>query len=261
MRPRNNDKVLVKLGDSSSITLAPRPLQHAFADSKAADAKDAVKDIALYQVGSTMAVKAGTQIALSGIPFAGTLVSVLAALPGMSLIHKNSEIRGFEFEFLRDTKAVTELKEGAVEFFLPLNHYIPSDADITDIRPTLIQLDVMGQDSARIVTTRKVSMKTKKAGKLDRGPTTERTELSVDQKIVAADVEKGQNNTFVLKPKEPLSAGEYTLIVFGKASTGAYTENVPLKAEFSSEEMTRFIKKGEEWSGYGALAWDFQVVK
>ncbi|HZT29372.1 MAG TPA: hypothetical protein VFA33_05790 [Bryobacteraceae bacterium] len=252
-------KVIARQGDTWQITLAPRPQQHAFSKSKAADAKDAAKDIALTQVGTTMAANIGARIATSGIPLGGYFAYPVAVLTMIPFLKRNPEIRGFEFEFLRDSKAVVEIKQGPVEFVLPLNQYIPSDANITDVQPVLIQLDVMGTDAVRIVTSRKVTMKTKKQKKFDTQPGVERTELSVEQKTIAADVEKGPNNSFILRPKAPLVPGEYAIGVFTKSPAGAYTENVPLKAQWSSDEMARFMKKGEEWTGYGALAWDFRV--
>ena len=148
-----------------------------------------------------------------------------------------------------------------MEFVLPLNAYIPSEANISNLQPTLLRLEVMGKDSVRMATTRKVALKPKKQGRFDRHPTIERTELSVNQSVVPADVEKQANNLFVLRPKEPVLADEYALIVFTRSESGTYTENVPLRAQWTPEEMTRFLKKGEEWTGYGALAWDFRVVK
>lgn len=256
--------VYLRRSDARKSALAPRPLQRAFSASEFSEAKEVAKGMVLGEVGTAMTVKAGSSIMTSGIAGAGYF-GAAAALAGTALtvmrIGGPKEVRGFEFEFVRGEQSQVAIEAGALEIVLALQSFLPGESVISDIRPVLLRLDVTGKDHVRMVTTRAVSLKPTKRVRGDTDEGAERTEASVQQVVIQSDIEQKNATYFVLHPKSPLPVGEYAVVIFTKSSKGMYTENIPLKTEWTAEEVAKLRDMGQEWSGYGALAWDFRITK
>ncbi len=255
--------VYVRGPGSNRTALQPRPIQRAFVASESSEASEIAKAAVLGEVGTAMTVKAGSSIVTSGIAGAGYFGAAAAAAgTALTLLHIGGpkDLKGFEFEFLRGERSSVSVLGQDVEIVVPVDPFLPVEVPISDIRPVLLRLDVTGKDQVRVLTTRSVLLKpNKRARSGDDSP--DRNELSVQQSVIEIGIERKEGTTFVVRPNTALPSGEYAVIIFGRSTKGAYTENVPLRTQWTAEEIAKFRDLGQEWSGYGALAWDFRVVR
>jgi hypothetical protein len=122
------------------------------------------------------------------------------------------------------------LKEGKVEFLIPVNRYIPSaDMDPSTIEPVLLRMQPRDNEQRRVLSGRKVTLKQTKKGRLDLKPTTDRLESNVEQSLIPITVERMTENVIRITTNEDLKRGEYALVFRKKDASGEYTANVPLK--------------------------------
>src|SRR5205085_2849758 len=123
--------------------------------------------------------------------YLGDMVGKAAKVGKGLLLNSNGATKGFEVETLTGSTADVTLKEGRAEFLIPLNNYIPSaDMDPRTIEPVVLRMQPRDNEQRRVLSARKVVLKTTKKGRFDLKPTTDREESDVEQSLVPITVER-----------------------------------------------------------------------
>ncbi len=227
--PSNVEFAIVRQA-SSEMRLIDRQQKVLFVKSPAANAREAVANLLLSDVGLTLITMALAPQMRMWNPYMNDVLRKGVNLGRGVLVGHGTDTRGFEYDTLAGTTADVTLREGNAEFLIPMKNYLPSaDFDISRVQPVLIRLEPRDRDKARVIASRQVLLKENKTGRFDLKPTVAREESKVDQRRVDADVERLPGNVFKLTPKEPLQAGEFALVFRTAAEKGPYTQNVALR--------------------------------
>jgi hypothetical protein len=227
-RPPQLDTVTVRQG-VAFFPLNDKPQAVLFVKSEAGSAKDAIVNVVLSDVGIQL-ITMGLTPMMPWNPYLGDAISKAAKLGKNLLLNKNGDTKGFEIETLTGSTADVTLKEGQVEFLVPVNRYIPSaDMDPNSIEPVVLRMQPRDNEQRRMLSNRKVVLKQTKTGRFDLKPTTDRVESNVEQSLVPITVERMPEGVIRITTNEDLKRGEYALVFRKKDASGAYTANVPLK--------------------------------
>jgi hypothetical protein len=227
-RPAQLDTVTARQG-VAFFPLSDKPQAVLFVKSEAGSAKDAIVNVVLSDVGIQL-ITMGLTPMMPWNPYLGDAISKAAKLGKNLLLNKNGDTKGFEIETLTGSTADVTLKEGTVEFLVPVNRYIPSaDMDPSTIEPVVLRLQPRDNEQRRLLCNRKVVLKQTKTGRFDLKPTTDRVESNVEQALVPITVERMPEGVIRITTNEDLKRGEYALVFRKKDASGAYTANVPLK--------------------------------
>jgi hypothetical protein len=227
-RPPQLDTVTVRQG-VAFFPLSDKPQAVLFVKSEAGSAKDAIVNVVLSDVGIQL-ITMGLTPMMPWNPYLGDAISKAAKLGKNLLLNKNGDTKGFEIETLTGSTADVTLKEGQVEFLVPVNRYIPSaDMDPNSIEPVVLRMQARDNEQRRMLSNRKVVLKQTKTGRFDLKPTTDRVESNVEQALVPITVERMPEGVIRITTNEDLKRGEYALVFRKKDASGAYTANVPLK--------------------------------
>src|ERR1039457_2996445 len=214
----------------SQTRLADRPQKVLFVKSPAANAKEAIGNLLLSDVGLTLITMALAPQMRMWNPYLNDGSRKGVELGKGILVGHGSDTKGFEYDTLPGATAEVTLKEGNAEFLMPMNNYLPSaDFDAAGVQPVLVRLEPRDRDNARLITSRQVVLKQNTTGRFDLKPTLERQEIGVEQHLIAVSVERIPGNVFKVIPEAPLVVGEYGLVFRRAADTGDYVQNVPLK--------------------------------
>ena len=225
------DHVTVRQG-STVAQLADRPQKILFIKSEAIDAKTAIANILLSDVGLQLLTMGMSSQMMMWNPYLGDSIAKAANLGKGMLLNRGSDTRGFEIETLPGVTASVTLKEARTELFVPITRYLASaNLDPATLEPVLLKLDSRDTDQSRVLSGRKVLIKQEKKGRFDMKPTNERQESNVEQDVVPVTVERLPDNVFKITTRENLKRGEYALVFRKKDAGGAYTSNVALKPE------------------------------
>ncbi len=221
---------LIARQGTSTFSLTDRPQKVMFIKSEASDAKAAIANIVLSDVGLQLLTMGMSSQMMMWNPYFGDTVAKAANLGKGMLLNRGSDTKGFEIETLPGLTADVTLKEGIAEFFVPINRYLPSaNVDPAAIEPVVVRLQARDNESSRVLSGRKVILKEKKKGRFDLKPTTDRVESEVEQSLIPITVERLPDNVFRIATKESLTRGEYALVFRKKDTAGVYTGNVPLR--------------------------------
>jgi hypothetical protein len=221
---------LVRQGPSFEAKLIDRPQKVMFVKSQASDAKAAIANLLLSDVGLNLITMALAPQMGAWNPYMNDSIRKGLDLGKGMLVGHGSDTKGFEFETLPGTTADVTLKEGSAEFLIPMSGFVPSaDFDPSSVQPVILKLEQREKDGARLLSSRQVQLKQNKTGRFDMKPTVDRKESNVEQRLVATNVERLPNNVIKVTPAEPLATGEYALVFRKAAEGGAYTSNVALK--------------------------------
>ena len=233
--PADLDHVTVRQGTTVS-QLANKAQKVLFIKSEANDAKTAIANILLSDVGLQLLTMGMSSQMMMWNPYLGDSIAKAANIGKGMLMNRGSDTRGFEIETLPGLTADVTLKETKTELFVPITRYLASaDFDPVNMEPVLLKLDPRDKDQSRVLSGRKVLIKQEKKGRFDMKPTNERQESNVEQNSVPITVERMPDNVFKITTKEALKRGEYALVFRKKDAAGAFTANVPLKPENSAE--------------------------
>ena len=228
LRPAPLDTVTARQG-TMSFPLSDKPQAVLFVKSEAGSAKEAVVNIVLGDVGIQL-LTMGLSPMMGWNPYLGDTLAKAAQLGKSLLLNGNGDTRGYEIETLTGSTSDVTLKEGKVEFLIPLNRYIPSaDMDPNTIEPVLLKMQPRDNEPRRVLSDRKVLLKQTKKGRLDLKPTIDRQESNVEQSLVPITVERMPEDVIRITTNEDLRRGEYALVFRKKDASGEYTANVPLK--------------------------------
>jgi hypothetical protein len=227
--PANLDQPLVRQG-AGSFPLADRPQKVMFVKSQSSNAKEAIADLLLSDVGlSLITMGLAPQMKMWNPYFGDTLQKATALGKGL-LRSKGSDTKGFEYDMLPGTTADVTLREGRPELLIPMNKYLASaDVDLASVQPVLLKLESREKDQARLLSARQVTLKETKKGRFDFKPTVDRQELDLEQHAIPVEVELTADHVYRVTPKEDLGPGEYALVFRRKAESGAFTADLPLK--------------------------------
>ncbi|HUS05243.1 MAG TPA: hypothetical protein VMZ52_03035 [Bryobacteraceae bacterium] len=221
---------LVRQGPSFEAKLVERPQKVMFVKSQATDAKAAIANLLLSDVGLNLITMALAPQMKAWNPYMNDSIRKGIDLGKGMLVGHGSDTKGFEYETLPGTTADLTLKEGPAEFLVPMNSYIPSaDFDISSVQPVILRLESRDKDAARIMSARQVALKQNKTGRFDLKPTIDRQEANVEQNLVPVNFERLPGNIFKVTPKDALGIGEYALVFRKPSSAGIPTANVALK--------------------------------
>ena len=214
---------------ANAFPLSDKPQSVLFLKSEAGSAKEAVGNLVLGDVGVQL-ITMGLSPMVGWNPYLGDAVSK-AAKVGRGLLSSNGATKGFEIETLTGSTADVTLKEGKVEFLIPLNHFIPSaDMDPSILEPVVLRMQPRDNEQRRVLSSRKVILKQTKKGRFDLKPTTDRVESDVEQSLVPITVERMPNEVIKITTNEDLKRGEYALVFRKKDASSVPTANVALKA-------------------------------
>ena len=215
---------------ATTFPLSDKPQSVLFVKSEAGTAKEAVVNIVLGDVGIQL-ITMGLAPMVGWNPYLGDVVSKAAKVGKGLLLNQNGATRGFEIETLTGATADVTLKEGKAEFLIPMNRYIPSaDMDPSTIEPVVLRMQPRENEQRRVLSGRKVIIKTTKKGRFDMKPTTDREESNVEQSLVPITVERMPNEIIKITTGEDLKRGEYALVFRKKDVASPLTSNVVLKA-------------------------------
>lgn len=215
---------------ASTFPLSDKPQSVLFVKSEAGTAKEAVVNIVLGDVGIQL-ITMGLAPMVGWNPYLGDVVSKAAKVGKGLLLNQNGATKGFEIETLTGATADVTLKEGKAEFLIPMNRYIPSaDMDPSTIEPVVLRMQPRENEQRRVLSGRKVIIKTTKKGRFDLKPTSDREESNVEQSLVPITVERMPNEIIKITTGEDLKRGEYALVFRKKDPASALTANVVLKA-------------------------------
>ncbi len=227
-RPAQLETVTARQG-VAFFPLSDKPQAVLFVKSEASSAKDAIVNVVLSDVGIQL-ITMGLTPMMPWNPYLGGTLNKAAKMGKSLLLKKNSDTKGFEIETLTGSTADVTLKEGPVEFLVPVNRYIPSaDMDPSTIEPVVLRMQPRDNEQRRVLSDRKVVLKQTKTGRFDLKPTTSRVESDVEQSLIPITVERMPESVIRITTNEDLKRGEYALVFRKKDASGAYTANVPLK--------------------------------
>ena len=213
----------------NTFPLSDKPQTIMFVKSEAGTAKEAVVNIVLGDVGIQL-LTMGLQPMMGWNPYLGDTLNKMAKVGKGLLLNKSGDTKGFEIETLTGSTADVTLKEGKAEFLIPVNRYIPSaDMDPSTLEPVVLHMQPRDNEQRRVLSGRKVIIKSTKKGRFDLKPTTEREESNVEQSLVPVTVERMAENMIRITTNEELKRGEYALVFRKKDAANLYTTNVPLK--------------------------------
>jgi hypothetical protein len=216
---------------ASQTRLTDRPQKVLFVKSQASNAKAAIGNLLLSDVGLTLITMALAPQLRMWNPYMNDSIRKGIDLGKGMLVGHGSDTKGFEYDTLPGATAEVTLKEGNAEFLVPMNNYVPSaDFDAAGVQPILVRLEPRERDNARLITSRQVILKQNKTGRFDLKPTVERQESGVEQNLVPVSVERLPGNVVKVIPSAPLAAGEYGLVFRRASDTGDLVQNVPLRA-------------------------------
>jgi hypothetical protein len=209
--------------------LSDKPQAVLFVKSEAGNAKEAIVNLVLGDVGIQLLTMGLTPM-MPWNPYLGDTLKQAAKLGKTVLLNRSGDTRGFEIETLTGSTADVTLKEGKVEFLIPVNRYIPSaDMDPNTIEPVVLRMQPRENEQRRVLSGRKILLKETKKGRFDLKPETERQESNVEQSLIPVTVERMPEDVVRITTNEDLKRGEYALVFRKKDGSGAYTANVPLK--------------------------------
>ena len=215
---------------ASQTRLTDRPQKVLFVKSQATDAKAAIGNLLLSDVGLNLITMALAPQMRMWNPYMNDSIRKGIDLGKGMLVGHGSDTKGFEYDTLPGATAEVTLKEGTAEFLVPMNNYVPSaDFDAAGVQPILVKLEPRDRDNARLITSRQVILKQNKTGRFDLKPTVERQEAGIEQNLVPVSVERLPGNVFKVIPNAPLVAGEYGLVFRRASNTGDFVQNVPLR--------------------------------
>jgi hypothetical protein len=221
---------VVRQGPSFQTRLTDRPQKVLFVKSQASNAKAAIGNLLLSDVGLTLITMALAPQLRMWNPYMNDSIRKGLDLGKGMLVGHGSDTKGFEYDTLPGATAEVTLKEGPAEFLVPMNNYVPSaDFDAAGVQPILVRLEPRDRDNARLITSRQVILKQNKTGRFDLKPTVERQESGVEQNLVLVSVERLPGNVVKVSPNAPLAAGEYGLVFRRASDTGDLVQNVPLR--------------------------------
>jgi len=216
--------------DASQTRLTDHPQKVLFVKSQATNAKEAIGNLLLSDVGLNLITMALAPQMRMWNPYMNDSIRKGIDLGKGMLVGHGSDTKGFEYDTLPGATAEVTLKEGNAEFLVPMNNYVPSaDFDAAGVQPILVRLEPRDRDNARLITSRQVLLKQNKTGRFDLKPTVERQEAGVEQNLIPVSVERLPGNVFKVIPIAPLAAGEYGLVFRRASDTGNYVQNVPLR--------------------------------
>ena len=227
--PTNLETAIARQGGASQ-PLPDRPQKVMFVKSDATDPKTAIANTVIMQVGlPLLTMGMSTQMSMWN-PYMGETFTKAANLGKGVVLGHGVDTQGYEFDLLPGLSAPVTLKEGPVEFLVPLNRYVASaGTDLSDLQPVLLSLESREKDQARVLSSRHVLLKQNKKGRFDLKPVIERQESDVQQTIVPVNIRHADGDIYSITTPEPLKRGEYALVFRKKSQTGQYTANVPLK--------------------------------
>jgi hypothetical protein len=217
-------------GASFQARLADHPQKVLFVKSQVSDAKAAIANVLLSDVGLNLITMALAPEMRVWNPYMNDSIRKGLDLGKGVLLGHGSETKGFEYETLPGGTAEVTLQEGKAEFYIPLNKYVPSaDFDSDHVQPVLVRLDPRDGDDARLISSRQVVLKQNKSGRFDLKPAVERQETGIEQKLVPTIVERLPSNVFKMLPCAPLGKGEYAVVFRKVSDAGEFVQNVALK--------------------------------
>jgi hypothetical protein len=215
---------------ASQTRLTDRPQKVLFVKSQATNAKAAIGNLLLSDVGLNLITMALAPQMRMWNPYMNDSIRKGIDLGKGMLVGHGTDTKGFEYDTLPGATAEVTLKEGNAEFLVPMNNYVPSaDFAAAGVQPILVKLEPRDRDNARLITSRQVILKQNKTGRFDLKPTVERQETGVEQNLVPVSVERLPGNVFKVIPNAPLVAGEYGLVFRRASGTGDFVQNVPLR--------------------------------
>ena len=221
---------VVRQGPSFQTRLTDRPQKVLFVKSQATNARAAIGNLLLSDVGLNLITMALAPQMRMWNPYMNDSIRKGIDLGKGMLVGHGSDTKGFEYDTLPGATAEVTLKEGTAEFLVPMNNYVPSaDFDAAGVQPILVKLEPRDRDNARLITSRQVILKQNKTGRFDLKPTVERQEAGIEQNLVPVSVERLPGNVFKVIPNAPLVAGEYGLVFRRASNTGDFVQNVPLR--------------------------------
>ncbi len=237
------ETVIARQG-TNTFLLSDKPQAVMFVKSEASTAKEAVVNLVLGDVGIRL-LTMGLQPMMGFNPYLGDTLNKVARVGKGLLLKQNGDTRGFEIETLAGSTAEVTLKEGAVEFLIPVNRFIPSaEMDANSIEPVVLRMQPRDNEQRRVLSGRKVVIKQTKKGRFDLKPTTDRLESDVEQSQVPVTVERMPGNIIRVTTNEDLSRGEYALVFRKKDPSSHYTANVPLKPTTPQADALTGISAG-----------------
>src|ERR1022692_4487450 len=110
---------------ASQTRLTDRPQKVLFVKSQATDAKAAIGNLLLSDVGLTLITKALAPQLRMWNPYMNDSIRKGIDLGKGMLIGHGSDTKGFEYDTLPGATAAVTLKEGTAEFLVPMNTYVP----------------------------------------------------------------------------------------------------------------------------------------
>jgi hypothetical protein len=154
--------------------LSDKPQAVLFVKSEAGNAKEAIVNVVLGDVGIQLLTMGLTPM-MPWNPYLGDTLKQAAKLGKTVLLNRSGDTKGFEIETLTGSTADVTLKEGKVEFLIPVNRYIPSaDMDPSTIEPVVLRMQPRDNEQRRVLSGRKILLKETKKGRFDLKPATER---------------------------------------------------------------------------------------
>ncbi len=249
-----DERVTLRQGAGVPVELLDHPQKIVFVKTEASDPKTILTNFLFSDVGiSLLTMGMGSQM-LRWNPYMGQTFAQVASL-GKSLVARHgAETNGFEYDTLPGLTSTVTARAEKAQVVIPLNRYMVSAAfDSSGIQPILVRLDPNVNNQARLISSRKVSLKEQRNGRFDLKPTVAREEKEVRQTSVPVEVERMPGNILSVTTAGPLAAGEYALVLRGKSVAGGYTDNVPLRPTPIDAGAARNPKQGPPPSAFSVL--------
>ncbi len=226
--PANLERPVIRYGAASSA-LADHAQKVVFVRSQSPDAKEAIANLLLSDVGlNLLTMGMASQMKMWNPYFGDTLAKAKALGKGL-LRSRGADTQGFEYDLLPGTTSSVTVRQAKPELLIPMDRYLPgADVDLASVQPVLLRLEAREQDGSRLLAARRVLVKEMKKGRFDFKPTVERQELALEQNAVPVDVVLTDARVYRVVPKEDLQPGEYALVLRKKAESGAFTADLPL---------------------------------
>lgn len=288
--PANLDHALVRQG-VASVPLADRPQKVVFVKTDSGNARDAIADLLLSDVGLSLITMGLAPQMKMWNPYFGDTLSKVTTLGKGVLRSRGADTKGFEYDMLPGTTADVTLREGKPELLIPMKNYLASaDVDLAGVQPVLLKLETREKDQGRLLSARQVLLKETKKGRFDFKPTVDRQELGLEQNAVPVEVQLTADYVYRITPKQDLRPGEYALVFRKRVNSGAFTADLPLKPTPAPPQQqgmmlpdmmtpparpqgpVGFLRRpkamqspetaqGQQAPMAGFLAWDFRILK